>query len=463
MSVPEALPESVRTVLDALSPLKNDRGTRELVYQYSVGNLSGLNDDEANWTIRELAARGIGVITNWRSGEKQDESIAESVRIGRIQKSLGLSVAADANYILHRFFDNTPATAHVDDAGEPFWDDTFSGPKMGCPFALDARKPVILGRIAAFVEAYHLAGVPLDIVTADWEIDGPHEWNGAWEHAKRCARCRANLPNIGDFAAYQAKMRQMRAQLLRDCYTMPILHRNPNALVTNYAVYPNDGWRYWFDYFEKQQPELPHRMDQQHIDRPWYNDFGETGFTLAMPVVYTWHDIYPAYPEFSDPDYRWMYNMLLVGSNAAKSTPSGIPIATFVHWHTTALPADVEAPPQMSKTAYRELLWHLLLRGHDIFYSWTPMDELAEEIALVQEVYDASLPYSEWVQHGTPITLNVPKTQSAVVSGMRLNDRVLVRRTDFGDSAGRDVTIEVGGARIRVPSKPGALQELPVK
>ncbi len=457
MAAPSNIPDNIRTVLNALPPLANERGDRELVYQYSVGNIGELSDEDAGWVISELAGRGVGVITNWLAGANQDAGIAEGIRIARIQESLGLTVATDANSILHRFYDNEPGTAHVDETGQPFWDESFAGSKMGCPFALDHRKPVILARVAAYAEAYHAAGVPLGIVTADWEIDGPHEWNEAWEHSKRCARCLANMPNIDDFAAFQAKMRQLRAELLRECYVAPILHRFPDALVTNYAVYPNDGWRYWYDYFEHQQPELPHRMDQADRHRPWYNEFAESGLTLAMPVVYTWYNIYGSYPGFTNPDYRWFYNMLLVGSNAGASTPPGIPIATFVHWHTTAPPEGSPEARQMSAEAYGELLWHLLLRGHDIFYSWTPMDELAEEIRLVQQVYDASLEYNEWMAFGTPVTFDVPLEQGPVVSGLRLGNRVLVRRTDFG-GAGVSASISVDCKTVAVPIAAGACQ-----
>jgi hypothetical protein len=459
MSAPVNLPDNIRTVLEACPPLTSDRGARELVYQYSVGNLSVLTDAEAEWTIRELAARGIGVISWWQTGAGQDAGIAEALRIGRIQKKLGLTVACDANSLLYSFYDGTPATAHIDDAGQPFFDTSFSGPKMGCPFALEHRMPVILGRVAAYVEAYRLAGIPIGIVSADWEIDGPHEWNDAWASSKRCTRCRENLPNLDDFAAFQSRMRQMRSRLQRECYAEPILARNPHALVTNYAVYPNDGWRYWYDYFEHPQPDLPHRKDQNDLHRPWYNDFAETRFTLAMPVIYTWYNIYAAYPEFTNSDYRWFYNMLLVGSNAGKSTPPGIPIATFVHWHTTAPPADAAPVPQMSAEAYKELLWHLLLRGHDILYSWTPMDELGEEIAAIQRVYNESLEFNDWLREGTPISFDVPRQQGVVVSGVRMGNRVLVRRSDFGDAQGT-VTLAVDGKQLHVPVARGRMQIL---
>ncbi|MDP6124968.1 MAG: hypothetical protein QGH20_04340 [Candidatus Latescibacteria bacterium] len=461
MNTPQNLPDNVKTVLGAVPPLSHERGDRELTYQYSIGGMTGLLDEEAEWAISELAKRGVGVITYWQQGAGQDASVTEDMRIAKIQQRLGLTIAVDANSILHRFYDTEATTAHIDSDGQPFWDESFAGNKMGCPFALEHRKPVILSRVAAHVEAYYLSGLTIGIATADWEIDGPHEWNQAWEHSKRCSRCKENLSNIDDFTSFQATMRQKRAELLRDCYSTPILNRFPKALVTNYAVYPNDGWRYWYDYFETRRSDLPHRLDQQFMVRPWYNDFTETGFTLAMPVVYTWGDFFNSFPEFSDPDYRWFYSMLSVGSNAAKSTPSGIPIATFVHWHTTTPSPDGAEVPQMSKESYSDLLWHLLLRGHDILYSWTPMEELSVEIALIQEVYDASLEYNEFIAHGTPITFDVPTEQGPVVSGLRLGDRVLIRRTDFGGNTD-PMTISIGGDSLTVNSAPGECVILPM-
>ena len=62
----------------------------------------------------------------------------------------------------------------------------------------------------------------------------------------------------------------------------------PNALVGNYAVYPHDGRRYWWDYFEHYVEGQPVRMDQKARYRHWANEFAGTGYTFAMPVVYPW-------------------------------------------------------------------------------------------------------------------------------------------------------------------------------
>jgi len=87
------------------------------------------------------------------------------------------------------------------------------------------------------------------------------------------------------------------------------------------------------------------------------------------------------------------------------------------------------------------------------------MEELSEEIALVQQVYDASLPYNDWLAFGRPITFDVPSEQAPVVSGVRLGNRVLVRRTDFG-GVSAPVTILVDRKALRVPSARGQCQIL---
>jgi hypothetical protein len=330
---------------------------------------------------------------------------------------------------------------------------------MGCPFTLNDRESIIRSRVVAYVEAYHTAGIVIDILTADWELDGPHEWNMAWANSMRCIRCREQILNINDFKAFQSIMRSMRSKLMNKCYSSPVLQRFPNALITNYATYPNNGWRYWYDYFEYPQPALPHIKDQEALYRPWYDEFVETGFTLSLPVVYTWYPIFNWYPEYS-PDYRWFYNMLKVGSNAGEFTPSGIPIATFVHWHTTAPPENPDSNvKQMSMESYKELLWHLLLRGHDILFSWCMRNELAIEMSLIQEVYNSSLKYNEWFKSGRPVIFDVPVREGSVISGLKMDDKVLVRRTDFTENK-EPVIISVDGIELSVPARPGECQIL---
>jgi hypothetical protein len=156
------------------------------------------------------------------------------------------------------------------------------------------------------------------------------------------------------------------------------------------------------------------------------------------------------------------YNMLLVGSNAGESAPPSLPIIPFVHWH----PIDAEKYPHpafkpMSAANYQELLWHLLLRGADTFYLWCGEPEYPEEVRLLHEVYAAAQEYGEFLDKAVPVSFSVPKTPAPAVSALRLGDRLLVRRTDFGRAKG-PVTIDVAGKRIMIPESPGRCQIIKV-
>ena len=60
---------------------------------------------------------------------------------------------------------------------------------------------------------------------------------------------------------------------------------------------------------------------------------------------------------------------------------------------------------------------------------------------------------------GNAITFDVPAQPGPVVSGLRLGDKVLVRRTDFGDDM-HDAELSLGDTVVRVPAAPGCCQIL---
>jgi len=249
-------------------------------------------------------------------------------------------------------------------------------------------------------------------------------------------------------------MREMRSYLQNYSYAEPVLSSFPDALTGNYAVYPNDGYRYWYDYFEYYVEGQPYKADQNAKYRQWYNDFPSTGYTCAMPVVYPWEPIYSWY-DFESPDYRWFYNMLLVASNAGKNTPRNIPVISFVHWHTIFVSGKPDtAIKQMSMERYQELLWHMLLRGTDTFFMWSGGKEYPQEIKFVHKVYAAAQQYGDFLEHGLPVIFDVPGEPATVISGLALGDSILIRRTDFGEN--RDpVEILAGTKLITVEYTPG--------
>lgn len=443
--------ELLREILRTTEPLEAPRGKRLPLYLWPAQSLGTTNDVELEALLRELDARGMAAIGNWKPNDPA--ALEEALTLARLQKRLGLPISVNATASTYGFFDGDERTAHIDADGRPFFDTSFpTERKMGCPFAIDHRIPEMTGRIRSAVEVYRKESLPIDFLYSDWEVDGPLEWNGAWESSKSCRRCRRQIPNIESFDAFQAAIRDKRAELQRLMLAEPVLESFPDALVGNYAVYPHDGTRDWYDYFEEERDEKV---------RKWYPEFEETGFTFAMPVVYPWYRGYKWY-DFEDSDYRWFYNMLLVGTNAGKSTPASIPIITFVHWHTTEPPKNADpSVKQLSAEKYQELLWHLLLRGHDGLFLWSPKDEALEESRHVHQVYRDSHTYREFLLDGRPVTFAVPDEPGPVVSALKLGSRLLVRRTDFGRET-EPVLLRVGDTEVSVPRVEGRCQILEI-
>ncbi len=454
-------PAAIRSVLEGTRPLTKARGNRMplLLWPVHAGVVSDQATQEA--IIRELDARGIAMIATWHP-ENREKSLRDALTIARIQKKLGLPVYVNANSCMYAFYNGDASTAHLDDQDKPFFDPSITGEKIGCPFRIRHRYAELTEQVAFFVRGYQEADVPLDFVFGDWEIDGPLEVNRAWEAARRCQVCRKNIAEIDTFEAFQKAVRIERSRATRECYANPILSEYPQALVGNYGVYPHDGYRYWYDYFEEFADYQPHLTDQRAHYRQWFDDFPLTGYTFAMPVVYPWARGYLWY-DFPSTDYRWIYNMLRVASNAGAHTPDGIPIVPFVHFEPIYEPdpGDDSIRP-LTKTAYQELLWHMLLRGTDTFFLWCRGTRAQWEVPPLHEVWAESLEYSPWLENGYPVLFDVPGSQTPIVSAVRLGGRLLVRRTDFDESHPSAITIKIDGTPIDVPRMQGKMQVLEI-
>lgn len=441
-------PEHIQQVLDNTAPLKHPRGKRLPLFLWPAINPGVLTDEQAETLVRELDKRGVALVCRWDHA-RFEESLAQALPVARAQQKLDLLVCVDATPCLYSFFNGEEKTAHRDEQGKPFWDPSFGKPDMGCPFAIEHRRPEIRSRIERFADAYRDAGLRLGFVFADWEVDGPMAWNGAWDAAKRCVRCREKIPEMDNFLAFQKALYDLRADLQRDVYAEPLRERFPAVLVGNYGVYPHDGFRYWYDYFEKEQDWYPGLRDQKALYRHWADEFTGSRYTFGMPVVYTWSRMWYWY-DFDVPDYRWFRPMLLEASNAGKHAWPGLPVVAFIHWHTT----DPPSPPdpemkQMSRWAYQELLWHMLLRGTSTFFMWCPSSENAEEIRAVHEVWAAAQEYGEFLEKGTALCYDVPERPGTVLSALRLGHRLLVRRTDFTPNP-ENVSLKVAGMSLTV-------------
>jgi len=444
--------EIIRELIDRVPPLTHPRDGALPIRGSRLEGWLPEDDEEAKQVLLALDARGLALSARINPGN--EDAMAAALRMGRLQQELGLEVGVNASRAMYSFFNGDESTAHLADDGTPFFDDSFGSRKMGCPFRLDGRKDDIKAQFRSFLGAYRDAGVTIDFLYLDWEIDGPIEWNGAWEHSRRCTVCREHVPEIDDFSAFQDALREIRSALQRECCVQVVQEYFPDALICNYSVYPHSGVRYWYDYYEVLPEGAPYIEDQFARYRPWYHEFEPCGYTFANPVVYTWYATWSWYPEWANDDYRWFYNLLLVGSNAGRHTPQEVPLVTWVHWHTTAPPADAPPVPQMSEWAYQELLWHLYLRGNDGLMMWCTAPETTKEVSLMVEVMDGMLAYREFLGAGEPVIFHVPGEPGTVVSALRLGDRLLVRRTDFGDNTA-PVTRRVGDRLVTIPRMDG--------
>lgn len=446
-------PEKIRIVLDNTKPLTSNRGSRLPLYVWPAMDPGPLSLSEAEELVSELDKRGIGLVCSW-SMEDTSKIMSQCLPVAMAQKKLGQPVNINATDLLDSFFNGDAGTAHIGKDGKPFFDNSFGDKKMGCPFTLGLRIDEMRGRVEYFINRYRRLGLTVNFIFTDWEVDGPLEVNRAFEASKNCTRCCENLGKDFTFDEFQKKMREMRSYIQRYSLSEPVLKSFPHALVGNYAVYPNDGYRYWYDYFEYYVDGQPFKKDQAAKYRKWYNDFPLTGFTFAMPVVYPWSGIYNWY-DFKSSDYRWFYNMLMNAGNAGKSTPRSIPVISFVHWHTIFEGASPNVGiKQMSKDAYQELLWHMLLRGTDTFFMWCGKEEYPEEVNLLQNVYADAQKYGRFLDHGMPLTFDIPAQPGTVISGLMLGDSLLVRRTDFGNNHD-PVKIIAGTKTISVNYEPG--------
>ena len=412
---------------------------------------TNLPEEKLTEYLKKLDERKIVLLTGWRiPKEGIDKGIDEALKVDRIKNQLGLPVFIDATGIVHMFFDGSEQTSHIDDEGRPFFDTSFSkGAKIGCPFRVDVRYPAIKERIEKFLEAYRKEGIEIKYWAVDWEVDGPMEWNDAWENSKKCRICRENIRNINNFVEFQKAVRGKRADLQKEVFVKTVKKYYPDCLIGNYAVNPHDGYRYWWDYFEKETNGAIYQREQNALHRKWFDEFKYSGYTMAMPVIYTWYRFFSDY-TFQPEEYRWFYPLMKEATSAGKNTPSDIPIISFVHWQTVLKP---EILPQgfvpLSREKYKHLLWHLLLRGHDTFCLWSPLNEMAEEIKPVHEVYTESLKYNDFILKGKPVFWDVPEKPATVISGMRLNKKILVIRTDF--DIPQEVELKLDGKKIKIP------------
>jgi len=467
---PPTKAELLGQIIQQTQPLEHPRGDRLPLYAWITLDLPG-DDAQVEQLLKDLDARGIAAMLSW-GGNKDPKALESALRVARIQKKLGLDVNVFAAVfgIGGVIFNGDPSTAHTDAEGKPYFDESqISWIKIGCPFKMEDRIKDLTGQVEFFCKGFKDAGIDVRFIVADWEIDGPLETNDGWAAAKKCSVCREHIKDIDtNFESFQKACRVLRGAMQRQVFSETTRRAFPNVLVGNYGIYPNDGWRYWYDFYEKVPTDsaVPVKADGKAKHRKWFEEWLLTGYSYGMPVVYPRYAMFDWY-DFENADFRWFRGMLLNASNGPRSVRrlDDAPTTTisFIKYHTTDKP-DPKLPdvPNISEAAYKELIWHMLLRRTDGLINWCPDGESVKEVTLLQQVYRESTKYNEFLLNGEPINFDTPEKPGPVISGLMLGKRVLIRRSEFG-GPGDVIEIKVQGKKISVPAKPGACQvfELP--
>ena len=450
--------QKIDMILKNTAPLKFPRGNRLPLFFWHLhvrGDICGGDEAKIEETLKALDARGLPVIHSWWHNPdpaKRAPVMDRCIKLGKIQKRLGLPVYAFAGNTGNGFY-RDEKTWHIDKDGKPFADTTHvKRMKLGCPFVRDGW-PAVQEQVRTWVECYKENDVPLAGVWFDWEYQGPSEWNGAWEMCRKCVRCRKELGQKGlkDFGTFQERIRKIRSAMQK-LFVDAIHEQFPKATVANYGCYPMGDYRYWYDFYETYVDGAPAKRVQKAIYRKWYKDeFGLAGYTIGMPVVYGWGPTYGWF-DYPDTDFRWFQNMLSVFSNCAAHRPEGVTIVNWIN-RFVKLDSTPEDAVMISEGKYRELLWHIWLRGADGTYIWCRNEDILRELVPVHSTYAAALEYRDFLLNGKPLMYDVPEQQGPVLSAIRLGNRLLVRRTDFGKAPPKDdVSIKVDGKTLVVPT-----------
>ncbi len=176
-----------------------------------------------------------------------------------------------------------------------------------------------------------------------------------------------------------------------------------------------------------------------------------TAFTHSNPIAYGMDTYFlsawPSGHEITRGNVDRFFTHLLLrqvsadARNRARSRPDMGAVVWVARW----VPDNPEQRvPVMSRAAYREALRHIWLRGADAMQVFNPRRDGYERYAVrevedVQSVYGEMLAHREFLDEGQVMNFDVPgnRDATAVWSGLRLDDRALVRATGLGPQPAR--------------------------
>jgi len=316
---------------------------------------------------------------------------------------------------------------------------------------------VLADQIRATLRAFRAAGVTVDGLWMDWETD-PYPFPPLFEQLRHCRLCRGMLPAevLADRAAWFAYCWRAYTRLYDAYLAAPALEIFPRCAVTN-----------WHVVFSSPQHPAYYFVDDRVIP-----PVAPGSITASNPVAYgsdlwfqrAWRDEYPRDRRHVDQFY--VHNLLrLVSADAANRRAFAPQVRSFpwvARWCNIEAAAG-DSIPDISRTAWREVLRHLWLRDIDGMQVFNPrhpdyeqlwLEELQDAVA----VYDEMLAYGEFLDDGEAMNLDYPPPQDDGVfwSGLRLDERAVVRVTNQGDQPAWAIVPAWPQASIRLEVPPEA-------
>ncbi|HEY3396823.1 MAG TPA: hypothetical protein VGM19_04105 [Armatimonadota bacterium] len=297
--------------------------------------------------------------------------------------------------------------------------------------------------VRGLLERFRDAGIKVAGVWFDYE-GLPYPWAGVYEAQQRSAACRALYPAgvLEDDQRFIEYVYRLRSEALSRAMVDPVRQVFPGALVGNYDEWASSRAT---PYLANGGESLPPR------------DLGR--FSAAMPRAYAspWylHQFFPeaaaVTAEQADPIYfRLLLNTI---SSANANRQAGQLCVPFLARHDPFDPLQSGAArfgPGLSHRRYRELIWHLLLRGTDGFYlyplgfpnSGVSMEDGFQTLEDTRAVYDQVLAQRRFLDEGRPMTeATAPPPQRGVIwSGLQRRHECLVRAFTLDNQAG-EVTL----------------------
>lgn len=400
MSLPSSL-------IDCLPPLQHSRGNRwPLVLWDDGGSPAGL----APATVQKLLARGIvphvRLSRDWIPVARAIQAAGAPVVV--LEGRAGVwPYDLEPDWALRYPLELEPPQA---------WRDQPAPYKLA-GWAKAARQ------LRQVLEAFRAAGIRVDAVWLDYE-NQPSTLSYAAVKASPEAVSVLPAAAMSSEQAFRDYRRQLWLQLLSAYVAGPTRELYPDASVSNWAytlssdAAPILSWHNW------RHPPV-----------------SATLFTHTEPIAYgidtafqaVWHGDAPRSQARVDAIY--LHILLRQVSADAWNRRRTAPYLGAVAWVARWVADHPDwGTPVMSRTAYREALRQLWLRGLDAMQVFNPQREGHPEMTLAEvqdaaAVYDEMLAYRELLDHGEVMSYRVPAPDEPGVlwSGLREGDRAVVR------------------------------------